>query len=137
MSWATCYLTEGCNNIDFSSPPLVSDGRFFTAYDSGEATAQKIKQIEGLQTNWQYREYLQKNASQIMKYSNAECYAHLGINPGVSSSKKSSNSPMLYTSTNDVREPPYGYCNSNLKNMYLSRHNLNARLISPSINLNS
>ena len=47
MSWGTCYKDSGCNSVDFSSPPMVSDGRFFTAYDSNEATEQKIKQTQG------------------------------------------------------------------------------------------
>lgn len=138
MSWGTCYdvCKDATNNIHFNYPPLVSDGRLFTAYDSSEATSQKIKQMEGLQTNWQYRQYLQKNACNIMKYNNFECYYDLGLNPGVSSSQKSLNSPMLYTCIDDNRRPEYGYCNSTLKNYYLSREQLNSKLISPSINLN-
>ena len=139
MSWGTCYKDSGCNNIDFSSPPMVSDGRFFTAYDSNEAIEQKIKQTQGIQSNWEYREFLQRNASQIMNYENTECYLNHGLLPNVNSSKKTStsgsNTPFLYTSTSDSRQPPYGYCNSQLKNMYLSRNELNSRLIAPSINL--
>jgi hypothetical protein len=43
MSWATCYLDDGCNNIHFDKPPLVSDGRFYTSYISSEAMNEKIK----------------------------------------------------------------------------------------------
>ena len=145
MSWGTCYKDSGCNNIDFSSPPMVSDGRFFTAYDSNEATEQKIKQAQGIQSNWEYREFLQRNASNIMNYENTECYLNHGLNPNVESSSNktstsvasASNTPFLYTSTSDSRQPPHGYCNSQLKNMYLSRNELNSRLIAPSINLSS
>ena len=144
MSWGTCYKDSGCNNIDFSSPPMVSDGRFFTAYDSNEATEQKIKQAQGIQSNWEYREFLQRNATNIMSYENTECYVNHGLVQGIASNsnKPSSvvathNTPFLYTSTSDSRQPPHGYCNSQLKNMYLSRNELNARLIAPSINLSS
>ena len=138
MSWGTCYKDSGCNNVDFSAPPMVSDGRFFTAYDSNEATEQKIKQTQGIQSNWEYREFLQRNASQIMKYENTECYLHYGIHPTNDSitSKSKTNTPFLHTSTSDSRQPPFGYCDSQLKNMYLSRNELNSRLIAPSINLN-
>ncbi len=144
MSWGTCYKDSGCNNIDFSSPPMVSDGRFFTAYNSNEATEQKIKQAQGIQSNWEYREFLQRNASNIMSYENTECYLNHGLIPSVdsSSSNKPSentttthNTPFLYTSTSDSRQPPHGYCDSQLKNMYLSRNELNSRLIAPSINI--
>ena len=146
MSWGTCYKDSGCNNIDFSSPPMVSDGRFFTAYDSNEATEQKIKQAQGIQSNWEYREFLQRNASNIMNYENTECYLNQGLIPSVNPSSHSttnktsvsgSNTPFLYNSTSDSRQPPHGYCDSQLKNMYLSRNELNSRLIAPSINLTS
>lgn len=138
MSWGTCYnvCKDATNNIHFDYPPLVSDGRLFTAYDSSEAIAQKIKQLEGLQTNWQYRQYLQNNACKIMKYNNIECFYDLGLNPGVSSDIKSPNSPFLYNCIDDNRKPVFGYCDSKLKNYYLSREQLNSRLIAPSINLN-
>ena len=109
MSWGTCYKDSGCNNIDFSSPPMVSDGRFFTAYDSNEATEQKIKQAQGIQSNWEYREFLQRNASNIMNYDNTECYINHGLNPSAdpysqqhnktsSVSTPTQNTPFLYTS---------------------------------------
>ena len=138
MSWGTCYNSckDATNNIHFNYPPLVNDGRLFTAYDTAEAYGEKIKQKEGISTNWEYRQYLQKNACKIMKYNNIECFYDLGLNPGVTNDKKSSNSPLLYNCVDDNRQPPYGYCNSNLKNYYLSREQINSKMISPSINLN-
>lgn len=124
-SWGTCS-NNGCNNIHFDKPPMVSDGRFYTAYDSTEATMQKIRQIEKLQTNWEYRNYLQKNAMNIMKYNNIECYYSQGImNENVFNS--------------DPNQPPFNYCGgkpSDLKSYYLSREELNAKMISPVININ-
>ena len=121
MSWATCYLSEGCNNIHFDKPPLVSDGRFYTSYISSEALNEKIKATQGIQSNWSYREYLQTNAKRIMEYNNMETYCKLGINPGNTETKK--------------KPVPYGYCNpdSDLKNRYLSRQQLNIQQTAPNI----
>jgi hypothetical protein len=144
MSWGTCYgcnaknnpnCNNECNNIHFDKPALMSSGRMFTSYDSTAATMEKIRQFEKIENNWDYRQYLQKNAVEIMKYNNAECYYSLGINPGVTSDVSSSNSPIMVTSTYGNKKPPFGYCGSDLKNYYLSREQLNARMISPSINL--
>ena len=38
------------------------------------------------------------------------------------------------SSTFDTSMPGFGYCNSDLKNPYISREQLNSRLIAPSIN---
>jgi len=122
MSWATCYLDAGCNNIHFDQPPMVSDGRFYTSYISSEAVNEKIKATEGIQSNWSYREYLQRNATKIMEYNNMETYCKLGINPG-------------NTLTN-TRPVPNGYCNpdSDLRNKYLSRSQLNLQMTAPNVN---
>jgi predicted metal-dependent hydrolase len=121
MSWATCYLDQGTNNIHFDKPPIVSDGRFYTSYVSSEAVNEKIKATEGLQSNWSYREYLQKNAKKIMEYNNLEAYSKLGINPGNTETKN--------------KQVPNGYCNpeSDLRNKYLSRNQLNLQMTAPNV----
>ena len=43
--------------------------------------------------------------------------------------------PFLYKNQFDMSAPGYGYCNSDLKSPYLSRQQLNSRMISPSITL--
>ena len=45
----------------------------------------------------------------------------------------SSNVPHLFASTYDTNAPGYGYPSSNLKSQYLSREQLQARMIAPSI----
>ena len=121
MSWATCYLDEGCNNIHFDKPPRVSDGRCYTSYLSSDAIDEKLMATEGIQSNWSYREYLQKNATKIMKYNNVEAYCKLGINPGNTETKN--------------KHIPNGYCNpqSDLRNKYLSRKQLNLHMTSPNV----
>jgi hypothetical protein len=49
----------------------------------------------------------------------------------------SDNVPYKFKNVFDTSKPGYGYCNSDLKNPYLNREQLNARLIAPSINPSS
>jgi hypothetical protein len=139
MSWATCYGDGGCNNIDFSAPPMMMDGRFFTSYNPPSITASHLKRAEGIRSNWDYRQYIQQNAVQIMKYNNEECYSNLGIGGAATApmTQRGNTTPKLFTSTHDTSEPPFGYCKSQLKSSYLSRHQLNAKLIAPVIDLSS
>ena len=48
----------------------------------------------------------------------------------------SSNTPFVFQSTHDKRKPSYGYNNSDLKQNYLTREQLNARMMAPSIPTN-
>ena len=108
MSWGVCY--SGSNNINFNFPPIMSDGRNYATWDPAAVVNQRIQQKEGITSNWNYRQYLQNNGLQIMNYNSAEsCYV-LGLDPHVKSD------------------------NSDLKNPYLTREQLNARLIAPSVN---
>jgi hypothetical protein len=133
MSWGTCY--SGSNNIHFSLPPLMSDGRNYASWTPDSTMNDQIKHDAHITTNWDYRRYLQTNAAQIMKYNTMEACYTLGLNPvTVTNTQTLPNSPFVFKSTTDNNGPPFGYSNSDLKNLYLSSEQLNARLISPSIN---
>jgi hypothetical protein len=135
MSWATCYSAS--NNIHFNFPPIMADGRNYASWQPEAVINQRIQKQEGIQSNWAYRNYLQNNGLQIMKYNNLEACYDLGLDPHYSSSKNpSSNVPYLYKSTYDSSNPGYNYTTSDLKNPYLSREQLNARMIAPSISVN-
>lgn len=135
MSWKTCYSSS--NNIHFNYPPLMSDGRNYASWQPEAVINERIQKQEGIHSNWQYRQYLQHNGLQIMKYNSAEACYELGLNPHTqTNSTPSSNVPFSFKSSFDTSRPGYGYCNSDLKNPYLTSEQLNARLISPSINLN-
>ena len=132
MSWATCY--SGSNNIHFNSPPIMNDGRNFAQWQADAAVNNRIQQKEGITNNWNYRQYLQQNGLQIMNYNTTEACYELGLDPHVQTGKTpSDNVPYTFRSTFDTSRPGFGYCNSDLKNPYLSREQLNSRLIAPSI----
>ena len=136
MSWSVCF--SGSNNVDFNFPAIMNDGRNWSSFQPEAVINNRIQKKEGIQSNWGYRKYLQNNGLQIMNYNNQEaCYA-LGLDPHVNSDKTpSDNVPFTFKGTFDTGKPGFGYCNSDLKNPYLSREQLNSRLISPSINPNN
>jgi hypothetical protein len=135
MSWATCY--SGSNNIHFNFPPIMADGRNYASWQPDAVINQRIQNQENIHSNWAYRQYMQHNGLEIMKYNGEEACYDLGLNPHVYTGKTPSNNvPYLYRNTYDNNQPGYGYSNSDLKNPYLSREQLNARLISPTISLN-
>ena len=146
MSWATNYNTgnswQNCysasNNIDFNYPALMSDSRAWSNWQPDAVVNERIQKQEGIQSNWNYRQYLQKNATQIMNFNTQEACYTSGLDPHYNTnSTPSSNVPYMFKGTFDTATPGFGYCNSDLKNPYLSREQLNARLIAPSINLNN
>jgi len=133
MSWATCY--SGSNNINFNFPPIMTDGRNYASWQPDAVINTRIQVKEGIRSNWSYRQYLQKNGMQIMNYNSQEACYDLGLDPHYYSDKTpSSNVPYIFRGTFDTSKPGFGYCNSDLKNPYLSREQLNSRLVSPSIN---
>jgi len=133
MSWQTCYSAS--NNINFNFPPIISDGRLYCQWQPDAVVNERIQKQEGIQSNWQYRQYLQHNSEQIMNYNSGEACYDLGLDPHVKSDRTpSDNVPYKFKGVFDTSKPGYGYCNSDLKTPYLSREQLNSRLIAPSIN---
>ena len=127
------YLTPASNN---KQPPIMNDGRNFANWQPEAVINNKIQQKEGIQSNWDYRNFLQNNASQIMKHNYLEAVHSSGNIPPNYVHKNLSNTPFVFSSIHDETKPNYGYNNSDLKSNYLSREQLNARLVAPSIPTN-
>ena len=135
MSWATCF--SGSNNIHFNFPPIMQDGRTYSSYQPEAVVNQRIQEVNNINTNWKYRQFLTQNADQIMQFNTTEACYTLGLNPHyATNATPSSNVPFLYKSTFDTSSPGFGYPTSDLKNPYLSRQQLEARMISPTITMN-
>ena len=135
MSWATCF--SGSNNIHFNFPPIMQDGRTYSSYQPEAVVNQRIQEVNNINSNWKYRQFLTQNADQIMQFNTTEACYTLGLNPHyATNATPSSNVPFLYKSTFDTSSPGFGYPTSDLKNPYLSRQQLEARMISPSITMN-
>ena len=125
------------NNVYYNMPPLMSDGRNYASWQPEAVVNSKIQQQEGIKTNWEYRKYLQNNSENIMKFNYMDAANASGNNPNAYlNNQPSPNTPFVFQSTHDRRTPAYGYNNSDLKQNYLTREQLNARMISPSIPTN-
>jgi hypothetical protein len=134
--WENCYSAS--NNYDFNFPPVMKDGRLWSQWSPDAVVNERIQMKEGIQSNWQYRQFLQHNGLQIMNYNNQEACYTLGLDPHYNTdTTPSSNVPYTFKGTFDTSKPGFGYCNSDLKNPYLTSQQLNARLVSPSISLQS
>jgi hypothetical protein len=101
------------------------------------ATNKKIIVDSGITSNWSYRQYMQKNANQIMKYNTMQTINNSGNNPySVLNTNTTNNNPHLYKSTHDNNNPVYGFRNSDLKQDYTTKQQMKAKMISPSIPTN-
>jgi len=127
---------SGSNNIHYTMPPMMNDGRNYSNLQPDSIINDKIKQQQGITSNWDYRRYLQKNAQDIMKYNYTDFVNDSGNNPNTYvNTQPSPNSPFVFQSIHDTRKPsPQN--NTDLKQWYLTREQLNARMISPSIPTN-
>lgn len=134
-SWSKQF--SGSNNTYYTMPPMMSDGRNYSSWQPESVVNDKIKQDAGINSNWKYRQYLQQNANNIMKYNMMETISNSGNNPyAVDNKTPSPNVPHLFTSTHDTSSPAYGFNNSDLKQDYMTKQQISARMISPSIQTN-
>jgi hypothetical protein len=125
-------LGYNTNNKYPEFPPLMCDGRSVTAsYQPETVINEKIIQDNNIQSNWEYRRFLSTNARAIMEENfreasndNGYYLRHNNIIHG--NAAPTSGSPFLYPNTQDNRQP-FGYASSDLKEIYLSREQLNAR----------
>lgn len=132
MSWGTCY--SGSNNIHFDFPPIMADGRNYADWLPGAAINEEIREQNNIKSNWDYREFLVANADQIIRQNQLEACNQCCSCPERFSTQaqlnQTPNSPYLYRSCFDSTQP-FGYENSDLKNLYLSDYQLQARLTTP------
>lgn len=128
MSWATCY--SGSNNIHFDKPARMSDGRLYRNFDPSSTANNDLKNKLGIKSGYEYRQYLMKNGNYLIR-KNFDSFIN-------NSSKQDENilnrvlndGKYLFKNLED-KSMPYGYETSDLKNVYLSRQELNSKLTAP------
>ena len=134
MSWGTCY--SGSNNIHFNFPPVMADGRNYATWQPGAVINEKIRENNGIKSNWDYRTFLQNNAVKIMQTNSIaacnNCAACPPVYIGSQNPVSQSSVPFVFESPLDNSQP-FGYETSDLKNMYLSRNELQSRMSAPHI----
>lgn len=131
MSWATCYA--GCNNIHSEKPALMSDGRFNTNWDPSCEANNRLKKFLKIETNYDYRQYLMKEGVNVIKSNRKEALDQNKYNDFYSNELDNHNK-YIFNGVQDNSQP-FGFENSDLKNLYLSRQQLNARKEAPIIRM--
>jgi hypothetical protein len=112
-------LGYSTNNRYDGFPPLMSDGRTITAsYQPQSETNKEILRQSGIQSNWQYRQYLVANADAIMKQNFQEACNDVGY---------VSRYPNEVVPSPPIRHNDTTYGQSDLKQLYLSREELNLK----------
>jgi hypothetical protein len=105
-------------------------------FPDGE-TNRKIQQDSGINSNWKYRQYMQKNANEIMKNNTMQTINASGNNPyTLLNTEASKNTPHLYRSIHDTNNPVNGFQQSDLKQDYMTKQQMKSRMIAPSIPTN-
>ena len=120
------------NNIYPEFPPIMSDGRsLVSSWQPESKQNDELIKTNGIQTNWQYRQYLTNNAGDIMKSNFIDTANDTGYSiPPMDSTNIGKNVPYVYSSYQST-DQPLGYVDSDLKQLYLTREQLNARKVTP------
>ena len=128
------------NNVYQGAPPLMQDGRSIISSWNTESEINKVlKENNGIQNNWEYRKFLTRNGLNIMDLNRKETandtgnmYKRFPNSVSYEPRQPQSHSPYLYKSGTD-KSTPSGFTTSDLKEKYLTREQLNARITIPSI----
>jgi hypothetical protein len=111
----------------------MADGRNFANWQPGAVINEKIRENAGITSNWQYRKYLVENTDKIIKNNQvAACDECCSIPAMNQMGQHQQNTPHLYQSCSDNSQP-FGYENSDLKNLYISGYQLQSRMVTPVI----
>tara|TARA_X000000950_G_C13893072_1_gene651680 strand:- start:967 stop:1350 length:384 start_codon:yes stop_codon:yes gene_type:complete len=126
MSVNKCYGVP--NNVYNNFPGVMNDGSIFTSHKPSGSFNSAIRKAENINNNSDYRKYLQNNAVRIMDFNKQYAY---NFNCYFDYNKKTevvkSGTPYVFTSKLD-KNKPFGYNNSDLKELYLSKDQLNKKL---------
>ena len=123
------------NNKYDEFPPIMADGRTITASWQPDAVLNKyLLKDSGIKSNWQYRQYMIDNGKDIMKYNRMQSATDAGYIKRFDDLSKEQvhSTPYMFTSYLDTTKPA-GYQTSDLKELYLTREQLESRMVAPEI----
>ncbi len=124
-------LGYATNNVHPQLPPRMNDGRSLIAAHQPEAVLNEIiLQNSNVNSNWEYRKYLTENSQQIARDNFREACNDVGYferftpdERGYTTDKHSTPSNhLLYKNQSTILSE-----NNDLKNLYLSRDELNSQ----------
>lgn len=126
------------NNVYDGFPPIMSDGRaLIGAWQPESYENDALVRDAGITNNWDYRQYLMKNAESIVRRNFIESANDVGFyERGLHEPQRGEFTPMVLPSHtteyaspqfySSVQQPQasYGYVASDLKDHYLSREQM-------------
>lgn len=119
------------NNRYKTFPPLMKDGRSIISTWQPESYINNgLIKMNNIQSNWQYRRFIQSNANDIIKNNQIEACNDTGYYMRDVNPPTYSGSPKLYNSLYEVSSTEK---DSDLKELYLSRERLESRKMAPEI----
>jgi len=118
------------NNIYDGFPPLMEDGRTITASYQPEAVLNNYLLKEtGIHSNWEYRRYLTNNAPEIIRQNRTSAMNDQGYVKRHEDLISNFSTPKLQHSY--VESSTESLENGDLKNLYLSREQIAAKMVAP------
>jgi hypothetical protein len=137
VSLPKSYLGYNTNNKYPEFPPKMADGRsLISSWQPESKINETIINGNKIVSNWMYRQHLNKNAKMIMESNFIETANDTGYQIPPPDLSRDKNSPYLYSTIQDNTKP-FGYQDSDLKNLYLTREQLNAMKVIPTIQVQS
>ncbi len=127
MDWS--YIVKAKNNIHSNFPALMNDSRLFTNWNSSCKTNDKMKYIAGIDNNYNYRQWLINNGTFITQTNKLNAYNNANVTNNFGNLFQKTDK-YIFSGANDSKKP-FGYETSDLKEIYLSKQQLNERLSAP------
>ena len=122
------------HNLYKGVPPMMNDGRVLVAsWQPESVTNNNLINLSGLTSNWEYRRYLTENAAGIIKQNQAETMNDIGYVARYANAPEVPYRPPYSYKSHLDNTTVFGYENSNLKKLYFSKEELEARKLSPAI----
>jgi hypothetical protein len=123
---------KGQNNYYPNMPALMSDDREQRSWYPEAVVDNNIKKSANITSNWEYRKYLVSNADNIMDINMRNAIMQ---NPSgdIIKNNELSRPPYLFKGVNDMTPVRPGVFGSDLKSVYLSREQLQAKSVAPSM----
>jgi hypothetical protein len=123
------------HNLYKDFPPFMNDGRVIVASWTQESvTNNNLLASTGMKSNWEYRKYLTENAKSLIQQNQAESLNDIGYIARYSTAPQQQNNVPYYYKSYLDNSKPFGYETSDLKQLYLTAEQLNARKMAPAIN---
>lgn len=131
------YRGYTTNNNYREFPPLMMDGRsIVSSYNPNAVITEKIVRDENIKSNWEYRNFMTRNATDIRRFNYLDSLNDMGYTqtPATVLYGTPVSTPYQYKSVFDNYQAAGDiFPESDLKNLYMTREELNARKVAPVI----